>query len=236
MVDAPEIDLFLIDNSRSTAINYSTPEYLTREDRGTQPQKPNWRLLRRSFLGLTQTCHQLRKEFLPLHQRYTPIKVAFDKLPDYARTCIENTYAANVMVEPRDSGTIDIPDVVLLFSKASTINIRSRDLVLNQLLVKLQKNPHLLEYIENKAIRVIITVNFRIVLDPVYGDVLSCLLFDGMDLYLNEEFAEEWMEESWKAKNEENLQRWRRELGVDGFNVLPVLGNFKDTLNLEKAE
>lgn len=78
------------------ANNETTPTRLTSHEhpiRGTWPiSSSNWALLQQQSLGLTQTCQQLRNEFLPVLRAKTTHIVALYDLPTYVKVYLRGTF------------------------------------------------------------------------------------------------------------------------------------------------
>ncbi|KAF2993454.1 hypothetical protein E8E13_002209 [Curvularia kusanoi] len=58
----------------------------------------DWPNLLRISVGLTQTCRQLRQEFLPIHQACVTVRVTKKDLPEYTATFIDGLDVANLNV------------------------------------------------------------------------------------------------------------------------------------------
>lgn len=191
--------------------------YLT--DPHTRAIEPSWwRRLRRSYLGLTQTCRQLRKEFLPIHQSHIYVTIVLRHLNHYALAFICTTDFANVFVEI-PTGITELRDVILLCDKAPTIQIEFRVSSLHgldRIFLNPYDHPSFFTYVETRVARVdAVTRGHEMYVPRWYNSVIQVIL------HVKPDFAEKWMQTPEAAEHRHKLQRWRREIGVGNLHFWP---------------
>ena len=100
--------------------------------------------MKRTACGLTQTCREIRTEFLPLYRRNTVVKLQWKTLLQYSSTVFPDPAAATgcfvvvVGVDYDDKDCIDHMTILLwLRQKAPNLNIR----IEAPIYVRLSPNP-----------------------------------------------------------------------------------------------
>ena len=88
-------------NRRPTEILLIPPPYPTKSLLSCPGRLLSWSKLRRQTLGLSQTCRQLRREFLPLHQRIAPISISQTDVERYVTDFFPKDSQANGTLEIR---------------------------------------------------------------------------------------------------------------------------------------
>lgn len=233
-----ESSTYIIDltNDATTApprISDDKPVYLTRQS-ASRPHVQNWSRIRRCYLGLTQTCRQLREEFLPLHQARVPVGIFLDSLSDYIETLVRSGKVANINVAFAHScvyheypSSSNVKKLFLLCAEESAITIRFEPKVCHEfqeILRNQSKYPRFFEYVRT---RVDSTQFVQESFDHHWYEYVRTGVprATKVRLYLTvkQQFGQLWMRRPYLPGYKQELELWRHELEVDGINVYPRL-------------
>lgn len=162
----------------------------------TPADATDWSVLHRDFLGLTQTCQQLRKEFLPLYRGTVCISVGLCDIPQYfdehVKTGVEHDCdaRANVAISLWDEefGIVDLRDVILYASKAPGIKLRLVSSKMEEPSLKLDTSSAWLDFLSNSVSRLEFVME-GLDVDPS----CSSMDIDKIVIYVKRDHAEDWM-------------------------------------------
>jgi hypothetical protein len=177
----------------------------------------DWSKLKRPFLGLAQTCRQLRAEYLAVHDRSFTARVQLCDLHAYLTQlviAVENDAVrkarSRIHVYNRSTRIIDIYDLVLLCSTTADLDLilspRLADRGTLQLLFSSREHPKWWEYLIRRV------------------SMVELHRFDRWEIWsvriaLRPEFAEEWMSDGVYFDSDEERERkmvaWRRDVSMD---------------------
>lgn len=208
--------------NKATMPGLAHPQRKAHSLRETQSLTRNWRLFRRSCLGLTQTCRQLRDELLPIHQARIPVTIRLTELEDYTATFIGPLRIGSIVVEaPEEIQNVNIRDVILLCHGSPSMLTEvhwKMPMRLQKLQCSLQRYPSLQSYIAGQVDRVTAVPGIR-------WNVQAGLHVPmvRMHLHVKNNCGKAWMKAPFKIENQEELKEWWISLGLPvGINVLPV--------------
>lgn len=199
---------------------------------GRQIGKRHWFKLRRCYLGLTQTCRQLREEFLPLHQTRVLVAIFLDDLSDYIETLFRSGKVADIQVAVRYSCTFhefpsssNVQNLFLLCAEESAAKICFKPRVYHnfqEMLHNQSKYPRFFEYVRT---RVDSAQFLHDSLDHHVRQYFWTRRALEVRLYLTvkQQFGQYWMGRPYLSYCEQKLELWRHELGVEGINIYPNL-------------
>jgi hypothetical protein len=185
----------------------------------------DWSKLKRPFLGLAQTCRQLRAEYLAVHDRSFTARVQLCDLHAYltqlviavendvvrkARSRIHVYNRSTRKIDIRSTRIIDIYDLVLLCSTTADLDLilspRLADRGTLQLLFSSRENPKWWEYLIQRV------------------SMVELHRFDKWEIWsvriaLRPAFAVEWMSDGFYLNSDEERERkmvaWRTDVNMD---------------------
>lgn len=171
---------------------------------------------------MTQTCRQLRDEFLPIHQARIPMAISLTELEEYAAVFLVPLKVGNIRVEVACKIQVaDIRNVLLQCLGAPFISVEVRwkmQKKLQRMNLNPYKHPPLLDYIAEKVDRVAVVPGLR--WDVTVGMHLPIIW---LHLYVKSEFVQAWMKKHLASNDREDLRNWWTELGIPrGIYVLPI--------------
>lgn len=231
-------DIIYLTNDATTVplrISDDRPLYLTRQLLASpRRHEQDWSRIRRCYLGLTQTCRQLREEFLPLHQARVPVNIFLDSLSDYIETLVRSGKVANINVAVAYSCafhgfmlSFNVRKVFLLCAEESAIKIRFKPKAYHEfqeILCNQSKYPRFFEYVRT---RVVWAQFVQESFDHHWHDYIMTTVSRAPSLHLyltvNQQFGQLWMRRPHLPGYRQELELWRHELEVDGINVYPRL-------------
>lgn len=204
------------------------PRRLACVSKGAQWSPYQWTVSRRSYLGLTQTCRQLRKEFFPIHQALIPVVILFDELLDYLKTFTVDVKVAIVEVQiPRRCNT-NIRDIILLCAEAPGVKLDFggyAGVAMQAFLENLHEYQEFCNYVREKALRVVTIAENS----PCLWTGKMLVSVDQVNVYIRHEDGEPWMDEPYWQGHKKELDTWRLGLGLDGLPVYPCLGRAEES-------
>ncbi|XPT03120.1 hypothetical protein M3J09_012222 [Ascochyta lentis] len=202
---------------------------------GILPAKlEDWDNLRRKYLGLTQTCHQVRQEFLPM---YSKIWVGVDALDldKYVHDFIvqraqdRSGYTGCIEIGV-NRGFVDIRDFLFLLNEASNLHMRFsipeqracrrlpgyRPPDLARVLLDAREDyPKFWDLSAEQTHSVRVWNRYGVFNDDEYERAeVRCHHVEIAGVYLSSEFAETWMGEPEPAVYRVQLEAWHRKLGL----------------------
>jgi hypothetical protein len=179
-----------------------------------------WHMMQRRGLGLTQVCHQLRVEFLPIFRdTHPPVKLGLDKVEQYFRDWIALDYKlakADICITTNHAprGPFDMHTLILLSSAAPNIAINIRDDVDEEDAgLKPDIYSPWYDYLR-RCVRSVYYVNEG-------EDCGCCRYVDEVVVWVRVECAEKWMqayrEEVWEQQREyrEGVEEWMERLDIE---------------------
>lgn len=198
-------------------------------------------------MGLTQVCHQLRAEFLPIHRARVKIFIYINSLAGYLQDTVLKVYGdlsfarGNIVIDmayPRYSGSPDFRDLMLLCAQAPQFKVSFAEGIgvsplIYKAILHANKWPAWHEYIARKSISIRPTLDWF----PHNDMYEACIYYnrkdvciDNLRLAVKPEFAEEWMYTYRPNKptqaDLEECHEWCRGLGLDPTTPLhPVADN-----------
>ncbi|KAF1354357.1 hypothetical protein EJ07DRAFT_158514 [Lizonia empirigonia] len=162
----------------------------------------DWSHFRRSYLGLSQTCRQLRSEFLPAHHGRIPITIRLLHLPEYTTTFINDLKVANIKIEFSRTYYTDIRNFLLLCAGTSNITVNfgtGIDTGLSKLLSNLNAYPDFCTYVRERSVRVIVDWG-----NHEYFRLVSFV--HRLEVHVKREFEQEWMRNPTTPENKDKLE------------------------------
>ncbi|KAF3005728.1 hypothetical protein E8E13_006251 [Curvularia kusanoi] len=186
------------------------PAHLRHISRGPFPanRPKDWCELSRAFLGLTQTCRQIRKEFLAIHQTRVKVCVDITGIERYCSDILSHHELGNVVIEHDGSWKggvwtdedvdINIRELILLTSRCKEMNIEWAKGIMPRDLYKVLVSPagtydKFLRYLAERADK------------AEFGAVRYCCgddpdgrvhMIDALLVYPNEQYVEDWMRQA----------------------------------------
>jgi len=156
----------------------------------------DWTSFKREFLGLTQTCRQLREEFLLLYRETIHVVVALCDVRQYVAEHVtagikhDCDARGNVLLNPRDArrSSVDMRGVILLASEAPGVKFDIMSDVLTGSSLKLKQHSAWHRFLSESVSQ----LRYAMEQDCDIG----ILDIDGIGIYVKPEHAEEWMTNS----------------------------------------
>ncbi|KAF1354359.1 hypothetical protein EJ07DRAFT_158515 [Lizonia empirigonia] len=195
-----------------------------------------WSEIDGAFMGLTQVCHQLRAEFLPIHRARVKIFIYINSLAGYLQDSVFKVYGdislarGNIVIDMayrRYSGSPDFRDLMLLCAQAPQFQVVFAESIgvsplISKTIFHANKWPAWHEYIARKSISIRSNMDWF----PHNDWERACIYYnrkdvriDNLILAVKPEFAKEWMYTYRPNKptqaDLEECHEWRRGLGLD---------------------
>ncbi|KAJ4986713.1 hypothetical protein SVAN01_07772 [Stagonosporopsis vannaccii] len=210
--------------TRPTLPGLAHPKRLALTTREAQLLTRNWRLFRRSCLGLTQTCRLLRAEFLPLFRAGVPIHVRTSELEAYIKVFGQPLNVGWIRVEMCDGeGEVDVKDAVLYCARNPRVKLDfgHQRLPMARLLMSPGMYGSFYAFVAKCVDRLVVVPTF-VEYAGRDGKRFKRFLISRLEAWVKEEFGVSWMQREAGKQDVNWLAKWRVGLGLpDGVRVVP---------------
>ncbi|KAJ8116483.1 hypothetical protein OPT61_g2108 [Boeremia exigua] len=200
------------------------PKRLALDIQDSQMLTLNWRLFRRTCVGLTQVSHQVRAEFLPLYRKYVLICVRLTELYAYVGVFTKPLAVARMHVEIHDPMLmVDVRDALMLCATTPEVRVwfRWAKPAMHLLLSFPERFKLFYEFVAQKTEKVVIVPKSCKTTRQDGSEVMKFGI-DRLDVYVNDASAEVWMRAAVEKLDVNYLGKWKRDLQLpDGVNVVP---------------
>ncbi|KAH6625853.1 hypothetical protein C7974DRAFT_414335 [Boeremia exigua] len=215
--------------NKGTMPGLAHPKREARTTREAQLLTRNWRLYRRSCLGLTQVCRQLRNEFLPIYRARIPISVRITELEAYICVFVMPQKVGNIRMEIDDGDqTTELRDAVILCASTPRIRITYGWATIQMIRLVHRPEEHGRFYMFlSECVKQLVVVPKAWRVATRWNGMSKIVVLERLEVYVKTDLEEQWMKALVEDLDVSHLSKWRLDLGLPvDVNVVPRVGQY----------